>query len=134
MRACKSGAVPGSAKQALLADAEKLLRMWQRSMHSGGAAMPAVSQYRVLKRSTGDQPAELALSPWTGRKHQLRQHVLLASGQPIIGDVRYGHRPWSSSAHPAHQLDLHAAGMYASAQLWQRGPWHTINAWAPPPW
>ena len=134
VHACKLNAIPGSAKQALLADGGKLLRMWQRSMHSGCPATPAVSQYRVLRRGASGQPVELALSPWTGRKHQLRQHVLLASGQPIIGDVRYGHRPWSSSARPAAQIDLHAAGMYARAQLWQRGPWHTINAWAPPPW
>lgn len=134
VHACKSEAIPGSAKQALLADGGKLLRMWQRSMHSGSPAKPAVSQYRVLRRGASGQPVELALSPWTGRKHQLRQHVLLASGQPIIGDVRYGHRPWSSSAQPARQIDLHAAGVYARALLWQRGPWHTINAWAPPPW
>lgn len=56
---------------------------------------PAVTTWRVLGRSAeGDGPALtwLALSPLTGRTHQLRVHCA-AQGYPILGDAIYGHGP-----------------------------------------
>ena len=46
----------------------------------------AVSRYRVLK--TDGITSVLALTPVTGRTHQLRLHCL-ASGWPILGDPQY---------------------------------------------
>jgi 23S rRNA-/tRNA-specific pseudouridylate synthase len=33
--------------------------------------------------------AKVLLSPWTGRRHQLRVHVSRIAGCPILGDVAY---------------------------------------------
>jgi tRNA pseudouridine32 synthase/23S rRNA pseudouridine746 synthase len=44
----------------------------------------------VLGRSVGQ--AWLALTPVTGRTHQLRVHCA-AMGWPIVGDTIYGHAP-----------------------------------------
>lgn len=52
---------------------------------------PSVTRWRVVERSrhaTGAHFARLALTPITGRSHQLRVH-LLAIGHPIMGDDLY---------------------------------------------
>ena len=59
---------------------------------------PAQTRWRVLAR--GDAHALLALTPLTGRTHQLRVHCA-ATGWPILGDRVYGHGGES-------QLQLHA--------------------------
>jgi 23S rRNA-/tRNA-specific pseudouridylate synthase len=33
--------------------------------------------------------AKVLLSPWTGRRHQLRVHLSRVAGCPILGDVAY---------------------------------------------
>jgi 23S rRNA pseudouridine1911/1915/1917 synthase len=48
---------------------------------------PSLTQYRVLERE-GDL-CKLALTPVTGRTHQLRLHCAY-SGFPILGDPQYG--------------------------------------------
>jgi 23S rRNA pseudouridine1911/1915/1917 synthase len=53
----------------------------------------AVTEYRVLLRENG--ACLLALTPKTGRTHQLRLHCL-ASGFPILGDPQY-HTPASAA-------------------------------------
>ena len=50
-------------------------------------ARPAVTHYRVLQRSTHLTLVELRID--TGRKHQIRVHML-SLGHPIVGDDRYG--------------------------------------------
>lgn len=48
---------------------------------------PSRTEYRVLER--GDTLCRLALTPVTGRTHQLRLHCAYA-GFPIVGDPQYG--------------------------------------------
>ena len=66
---------------------------------------PAITDWRVLAREAG--ATRLALSPLTGRSHQLRVH-LLALGHPILGDPFYG-QPEAQAA--ADRLQLHAESL-----------------------
>jgi 23S rRNA pseudouridine955/2504/2580 synthase len=70
----------------------------------------AVTYYRVLDHA-GDRASLLALSPVTGRTHQLRAHCV-ALGTPILGDGKYGgaaaHLPGGAAA---PRLQLHAASL-----------------------
>jgi tRNA pseudouridine32 synthase/23S rRNA pseudouridine746 synthase len=61
--------------------------------------LPSVTTWKVLGRSAGDAAATdqrpltwLALTPVTGRTHQLRVHCT-AMGWPIVGDNIYGTAP-----------------------------------------
>jgi RluA family pseudouridine synthase len=60
------------------------------------AGQPALTAWQVLGR--GDGMAWLALTPRTGRTHQLRVHCAHL-GCPILGDARYG-----GGAGPMHLL------------------------------
>lgn len=71
---------------------------WQKPDAKG---QPAVTNWRVLGRAPG--LAWLALSPLTGRTHQLRVHCA-AMGWPIVGDAIYGTAPRGG----ATMLHLHA--------------------------
>jgi 23S rRNA pseudouridine955/2504/2580 synthase len=68
-----------------------------------GAA--AASEYLTIAASP-DGAAWLALSPLTGRTHQLRAH-LLAIGHPILGDGKYA-TPASKALSGPLKLQLHA--------------------------
>lgn len=75
-------------------------RGWWMKVEAGG--LPSQTRWRVLAR--GDGRAALALSPLTGRTHQLRVHCA-HMGWPILGDPIYGAgRPGEGGA-PLH---LHA--------------------------
>jgi 23S rRNA pseudouridine1911/1915/1917 synthase len=52
-----------------------------------GSGLPAVTQYRVLRRNA--RFALVELRPKTGRTHQLRVHMA-AIGCPLVGDKIYG--------------------------------------------
>jgi 23S rRNA pseudouridine955/2504/2580 synthase len=45
------------------------------------------TRYRILLRGTGD--ALLAVTPVSGRTHQIRRHLEII-GHPVVGDKRYG--------------------------------------------
>ncbi len=67
---------------------------------------PSETRWRLLGRGTarnGAPLAWLALTPVTGRTHQLRVHCQ-AMGWPILGDPVYGHGPRFGGPH----LHLHA--------------------------
>ena len=68
-------------------------------------AMSAKSSYETLD-ATGKRFSWLALSPWTGRTHQLRVHTE-SLGTPILGDPRYGGETAHVEGFP-DRLHLHA--------------------------
>ncbi len=65
----------------------------------------AITHYRVISRSYDDNTTRLALSPHTGRTHQLRLHCAHSKGlaAPIVGDRLYGR-----GADSAPRMMLHA--------------------------
>lgn len=63
-------------------------RMMAAGSSDGGDARNAVTLYRVVEHA-GKEAALVALSPLTGRTHQLRAH-LAGRGTPILGDGKYG--------------------------------------------
>ena len=63
---------------------------------------PARTAWRVLTRET--DRTRLRLEPHTGRTHQLRVHMAIGLGRPIVGDSLYG-------GAPAPRLMLHASGL-----------------------
>ena len=65
--------------------------------------LPSRTRWRVLAR--GEGRAALALSPLTGRTHQLRVHCA-ALGWPILGDPIYGNDARGHDGGPP--LHLHA--------------------------
>jgi 23S rRNA pseudouridine955/2504/2580 synthase len=68
---------------------------------------PAVTYYRIVD-SAGERASWLALSPLTGRTHQLRAHCA-AIGTPILGDRKYGGADARLSGMPElRRLHLHA--------------------------
>lgn len=62
-------------------------RKWATGEDARGTLRPAISHYETLEEN--GTYAFLALSPKTGRTHQLRVH-LSAIGHPILCDERYG--------------------------------------------
>lgn len=73
---------------------------------------PARSRYRVIERfyqTTGLPLARVALTPETGRTHQLRIHCQQL-GHPILGCDLYGGLEWPG-AETTPRLMLHASGL-----------------------
>lgn len=84
---------------------------------AGESAQSACSRYRVVASAQptargGSATALLALSPVTGRTHQLRVHAA-AHGAPILGDRKYSGPPRMTAPNGAvlafEQILLHAA-------------------------
>ncbi|MCD9027253.1 RNA pseudouridine synthase [Luteimonas sp. BDR2-5] len=92
-----------------------------RQMVDAIAGKPSLTRWRVLSRDTagdGSRRTRLALTPVTGRSHQLRVH-LQAIGHPILGDALYAdddaraaaprlllHAETLAMSHPAHGAGL----------------------------
>ena len=74
----------------------------QQVDHASGK--PSLTRWQVLARDTLQGTTRLALTPVTGRTHQLRVH-LAAFGHPILGDALYAPPPWAQAA---PRLLLHA--------------------------
>lgn len=66
---------------------------------------PSLTRFKVITREA--QTTRVALTPLTGRSHQLRVH-LLSIGHPILGDALYA-PPEVAAAAP--RLLLHASGL-----------------------
>lgn len=66
---------------------------------------PSLTHFRVLMRDHARRTTRLALTPVTGRSHQLRVH-LAAIGHAILGDPLYGSRPAPRLLLHAWQLDF----------------------------
>ena len=75
----------------------------QKICHERGR--PSQTGWEVIGHEAGDV-TRLALSPVTGRSHQLRVHML-ALGHPILGDPLYA--PDTAAEHP--RLMLHAESL-----------------------
>lgn len=79
----------------------------EKMIEDEDAGKRAVTLYIVLDRAAG-RAAWLALSPLTGRTHQLRAHCA-ALGTPIVGDGKYGGRSaFIEGPGIAKRLHLHA--------------------------
>jgi len=81
--------------------------MGEKMIEDEDAGKRAVTLYTVIDRAAG-RAAWLALSPLTGRTHQLRAHCA-ALGTPIVGDGKYGGRSaFIEGPGIAKRLHLHA--------------------------
>ena len=69
----------------------------------------AVSRYAVIS-SAGQRLSFAALTPVTGRTHQLRIHMSLI-GHPIVGDGKYGGREAHPGGEISSKLHLHARSL-----------------------
>ena len=93
------------------------------------AAWPAVTHYEVLQVRL-DRYAFVALTPETGRQHQLRAH-LAAIGHPIVGDAKY---PPAGNTFTAKPDDPGAMLQLLAQRLTLRHPkGHMLSVAAPLP-
>ncbi|WP_227435929.1 RluA family pseudouridine synthase [Methylobacterium sp. W2] len=93
-------------------------------MKADPAGDPSLTTWRVLGRSPDRSLAWLALSPITGRTHQLRVHCA-AMGWPILGDPIYGTAPRAGGP----GLHLHARSL--TLPLYPKKPPIVVEAPAP---
>jgi len=83
-------------------------RPLQKVCHDQGK--PSLTRYEVMSRDEARGQTRVALTPVTGRTHQLRVHML-AIGHAIVGDPLYGPdglTPEGRLRAPAGRLLLHA--------------------------
>ena len=75
-----------------------------------GERVPAVTRFRLVRRSPVDRCSLVEAMPETGRLHQVRRH-LKHLNHPLIGDVNYGSGAINRhyrAVYQLHRLALHA--------------------------
>jgi 23S rRNA-/tRNA-specific pseudouridylate synthase len=98
----------GKGYLALVAGNVPVLGELATPVPEGGLPKPALTRYRRL--ATAGSLCLLELDLVTGRPHQARRQ-LADAGWPIVGDRRYGGRPWPRLGHPflhSHRLSFPA--------------------------
>ena len=102
-------------------------RGWWMKVEDGG--LSSQTRWRVLARSDGR--AALALSPLTGRTHQLRVHCA-AMGWPILGDPIYGTKPGEGALLHLHarKISVPLATSRPPIEVAAPLPGHMQAAWA----
>lgn len=84
---------------------------------------PSVTEYRVIATMPKRNLTVVALTPHTGRTHQLRAH-LAAVGCPILGDVLYGGTPADRIYLHCRSLDFAHPVTGKQVSVTSEIPWH----------
>lgn len=117
------GALQGEGEVALPLICDWPNRPRQKVDHELGK--PALTYYRAMGYDAAANLSRVALTPHTGRSHQLRVHMQ-ALGHPIAGDPLYA-SPFGLAA--ASRLLLHACGL----QLRHPASGEPLQIVSPPP-
>ena len=83
----------------------------QNDEDTASPRVPAVTRFRVVRRSAVDRCSLVLAMPETGRLHQIRRH-LRHINHPLVGDVKHGSGPINRhyrTTYGLHRLALHAA-------------------------
>jgi 23S rRNA pseudouridine955/2504/2580 synthase len=100
--------VPKPLEGKISAPVEKVLGNQKEIMKVTKGGKSALSLYKVMDFA-GDEVSWVALSPLTGRTHQLRVHMAHI-GHPILGDGKYGGED-SRFGDLSGKLHLHSAAL-----------------------
>ena len=79
----------------------------------GGEIHPAVTEYKTLQTS-GKLVSLLEVKPVTGYKHQIRVHLSLGLGCPVVGDHKYTSAGEMGKPQKLAGETLHALGIRQS--------------------